>query len=98
MSDESPAKGTCDGDLTKSNCQTMTSNSPGWNSDWRRKLLPRRCWCIAALSSILAFSALAEQDIKERLLASPNGRIQVSIQMPARGSAAKPRWSATFHG
>jgi len=55
-------------------------------------------WCAAAFSLILAFSALAEQAPKERLLASPDGRIQLSIQMPAPGAAAKPRWSATFRG
>ena len=30
------------------------------------------------------------------LLASPDGRIQVSIQMPPPGSAERPRWSARF--
>jgi alpha-glucosidase len=31
-------------------------------------------------------------------LISPDGRIKVSIQMPAPGSAESPRWSATFRG
>ena len=31
-------------------------------------------------------------------LASPDGRIQVSIQMPASGSSEPPRWAATFRG
>ncbi len=31
-------------------------------------------------------------------LASPDGRIQVSIHMPTAGSAERPRWSATFRG
>ncbi len=31
------------------------------------------------------------------LLNSPDGRIRVSIQMPAPGSVERPRWSATFH-
>src|SRR5882724_10074477 len=67
------------------------------NSDLCR-MATRGCWRVAALSSVLAFSALAEEAPKERLLASPDGRIQLSIQMPAPGSAAKPRWSATFRG
>ena len=32
------------------------------------------------------------------VLGSPDGRIQVSIQMPAPGSNNNPRWSATFRG
>jgi hypothetical protein len=32
------------------------------------------------------------------LLSSPDGRIQVSVQMPAPGSIARPSWSATFRG
>src|SRR4051812_16359095 len=31
-------------------------------------------------------------------LTSPDGRIEVSIQMPVPDSVASPRWSATFHG
>src|SRR4051812_9201747 len=30
-------------------------------------------------------------------LSSPNGKIQVSIQLPTPGSLDRPRWSASFH-
>jgi alpha-glucosidase len=48
---------------------------------------------LAALAGI-ALSASAQP---VHTLRSPDGKIQVSIEMPAPGSAEKPRWSATFH-
>ncbi len=33
-----------------------------------------------------------------RPIASPDGRIEVSIELPTPGSAEKVRWAATFHG
>lgn len=48
---------------------------------------------VAALA-IGCVSALAG----EARLGSPDGRIQVSIEMPAPGLAERPRWSATFQG
>ncbi len=35
---------------------------------------------------------------KPDLLVSPDGRIRISIQMPEKGSAESPRWSATLGG
>jgi alpha-glucosidase len=52
---------------------------------------------LAALVLGLAFFDAAAGAKDEWLLASPDRRIQVSIQMPA-GPVGLPTWSATFHG
>lgn len=50
------------------------------------------------LGLLLPASVLDAQAGEVNLLTSPDGRIQVSIQMPAPGSVERPRWSATFRG
>src|SRR5690242_7161284 len=60
--------------------------------------------CRAALLSILPGAAILavgpfRADATEvRLLASPDDRIQISIQMPEPGSTDRPCWSASFQG
>ena len=65
-----------------------------------RNKLPGRAGIYAAAEImtglLLAASALETQADQTNLLASPDGRIQVLIQMPARGSSEQPRWSASF--
>ena len=53
---------------------------------------------IVLISSLLAASTVVAVAGEVRRLDSPDGRIQVSIQMPALGSGDRPRWSATFRG
>ena len=50
------------------------------------------------MSILLAAAAAsaAAAGATSNFLASPDGRIQVLIQMPAAGSAERPHWSATF--
>jgi alpha-glucosidase len=50
---------------------------------------------ISWLPATSSFDAMAAE---MKILSSPDGRIQVSIQMPVAGSVERPRWSATFHG
>jgi alpha-glucosidase len=60
---------------------------------------PHERGCLAALVGLLLAAGLhAAQPGEASLLASPDGRIQVSIQMPVPGSSERPRWSATFRG
>jgi alpha-glucosidase len=47
---------------------------------------------------LLAAGTLSAEADEANLLNSPDGAIQVSIQMPAAGSDQRPRWSASFHG
>ncbi len=53
---------------------------------------------IAAASLLTAspFQPLAASGAES--LASPDGRIQVKVRLPAPGSSERPRWSATFRG
>jgi len=56
---------------------------------------------IAVVSLVLASAAptaSAAQASDLRLLTSPDGKIKVSIQLPAPKSLDAPRWSETFHG
>jgi len=55
-----------------------------------------RQWLLIVL--LLAPSVLDAAMGEVCLLSSPDGRIQVSVQMPAPGSVARPHWSATFRG
>jgi alpha-glucosidase len=50
------------------------------------------------IGSLLAVSILTAAAGEVRHLDSPDGRIQVSLQLPAPGSLERPRWSATFRG
>jgi alpha-glucosidase len=47
---------------------------------------------------ILVTGVLCVRVEGDQVLKSPDGRIQVSIQMPEAGSKEKPRWSASFRG
>jgi len=48
--------------------------------------------------SLLIAGSLGAAPERTEILHSPDGRIEVSIQMPAAGSFESPRWSATFRG
>jgi alpha-glucosidase len=52
----------------------------------------------AMIGLLWVSSASGAQAGKANLLTSPDGRIRVSIQMPAPASREGPRWSATFQG
>ncbi|MBL9136521.1 MAG: glycoside hydrolase family 97 catalytic domain-containing protein [Verrucomicrobiales bacterium] len=52
-----------------------------------------RSWFVCALISLAPFVSAAQ-----RPLTSPDGRIRVSFDWPARRSTALPRWSASFRG
>src|SRR5258706_4935703 len=61
------------------------------------KIHSQICVCLSILArELLGFGSSAAE--VRRVLTSPDGRIQVSIQMPATNSAERPRWSATFRG
>src|ERR1043166_6934134 len=47
---------------------------------------------------VLLLCAMSAHAAEVHRLASPDGRIQVALEMPAPGSNAQPRWSATFRG
>jgi alpha-glucosidase len=53
---------------------------------------------ISMMGWLLAAGTAGTQAIEVEPLKSPDGRIQMSIQMPAPGSSERPRWSATFRG
>src|SRR6266404_5502703 len=53
---------------------------------------------IFALGFLSTFGALSAYSDNPLVLTSPDGRIHVSIQMPAPNSPERPRWSATFRG
>jgi len=53
---------------------------------------------IAVISALLAASPRTVAAGEIHRLDSPDGRIQVSFQLPAPGSRGQPRWSATFRG
>lgn len=71
-------------------------NCPGFNLRTRR---PKKGVCLSLMIGLLLAGSLFDAKAAEvSLLASPDGRIKVSIQMPAPGSVERPRWSATFRG
>ncbi len=47
---------------------------------------------------LLAGNVFDVQAGEANLLSSPDGRLQVSVQMPVPGSDERLRWSATFRG
>jgi hypothetical protein len=63
-----------------------------------RKALSKTGACLCVTSVLLAAADASGAAAGEapNLLASPDGRIQVLLQMPAAGSGERPRWSASF--
>ena len=64
-----------------------------------RKVLCKTGTCLWVTSVLFAapdMSGAAAGEVTN-LLASPDGRIQVLVQMPLVGSDERPRWSASFH-
>lgn len=60
---------------------------------------PDRVVCLSVLiGTLLTASVLNAAVNKAYFLSSPDGRVQVSIQMPAPGSTEHPYWSAKFRG
>src|SRR5437867_3816445 len=58
----------------------------------------KRVW-LSVLIGLLRAAGVIDTEAGERnLLSSPDGRIQVSVQMPSPGTLERPSWSATFHG
>jgi alpha-glucosidase len=51
-----------------------------------------------AVALLLVADVLQAQAQEVHVLSSPDGGIEVSIQMPVTASGEKPRWSAKFHG
>src|SRR5260370_1255804 len=47
---------------------------------------------------LMAAQVPGAEESGARLLDSPDGRIEISIQMPAPGSVERPHWSAKFRG
>jgi alpha-glucosidase len=72
---------------------TLPPGSISSLSGWRPACLTQRLLLSAFFGWLWASNASEAQ-----YLTSPNGRIQVSIRMPAPGSSGKPRWSASFDG
>ena len=71
-------------------------NPPCLNS---RNSSPNKGVCLFLLTGLLLAPSVLDAAVGEvYLLSSPDGRIQVSVQMPAPGSIARPSWSATFRG
>ena len=64
---------------------------------WLHLRWARICLLILSAAVFPPLSILAEPAQQAYTFRSPNGRIQVSIQMPVPESAEQPRWSATFH-
>ena len=58
--------------------------------------LPKGVWLCAILGVLPAASRFHAGAGEASLLTSPDGRIRVSIQMPAADSVERPRWSASF--
>jgi hypothetical protein len=56
----------------------------------------RGCLWVVLFGFVSAARGTGEDEGEGHLLASPDGRIEVSIQMPALGSREPPRWSAAF--
>jgi alpha-glucosidase len=50
------------------------------------------------LLAFLGFAGVGATAEKPDILSSPDGQIEVSIQMPAANSVFRPRWSGRFHG
>ncbi|MCL5743938.1 MAG: glycoside hydrolase family 97 N-terminal domain-containing protein, partial [Acidobacteria bacterium] len=62
----------------------------------RQYAIPR---CLPVMfAGLLAAGGAGAEVGRDSVLGSPDGRIQVSIRMPAPGSTERPRWSATFRG
>jgi len=57
-----------------------------------------RCAFPLTFGVLLALGLSRANAAEPRLLASPDDRVQVAIQMPAPGSAERPLWSASFQG
>jgi hypothetical protein len=66
------------------------------------KLALRHALSFASLPIIIGGlgvpNAASVPEPRVHLLTSPDGRIQVSIQMPTPGSRERPQWSARFRG
>src|SRR5579863_3330594 len=58
----------------------------------------RFCLCLVSFGLCLAPLKGSAQNDEPRSLASPDGRIQVSIRLPPADSTGRPRWSAKFRG
>jgi alpha-glucosidase len=56
------------------------------------------CLCLMAFGLWLVPVSGSAQNDEPHSLASPDGRIQVSIYVPAKDSTGRPRWSAKFRG
>ena len=64
-----------------------------------RNSSPNKGVCLSLMIGLLLAASVLDAAVGEvYLLSSPDGRIQVSVQMPAPGSIARPSWSATFRG
>ena len=60
---------------------------------------PGRVLCLSVLIALLPAANLLHAAAAEvHRLDSPDGGIQVSIQLPAPASLERPHWSASFHG
>lgn len=72
------------------------SDGPGANGQWGAN----RVALLAILTSVasLGVNPLRADAAESRLLASPDGRIQVAIYLPAPDSTERPSWSASFRG
>ena len=62
----------------------------------RKQLARVRTWLVLLL--ILGGGLSSSCAAEAHALSSPDGKIQLSIEMPAAGSDERPRWSATFRG
>src|SRR5271169_2658344 len=67
---------------------------PALLASGRKGLIP----AVFAFEQLLALNALGAPGGERYELGSPDARIQMVLQMPAIGSAARPAWSATFQG
>ena len=81
-----PANPCLDSGLTKINPLRPDGTGPSLRSH----LVP------ILIGSLIAGCLFEAKAAEANLLASPDGRIQVSIQMPVPGSTERPRWSASF--
>src|SRR5438093_8107107 len=62
------------------------------------RALQKGVW-LSVLIGLLRVAGVLDTEAGEiKVLNSPDGRIQVSVRMPAPGTVERPRWSATFHG
>lgn len=72
------------------------SNGPGASGQWN----VGRVALLSILTSVatLGLNPLRADAAESRLLASPDGQIQVAIHLPAPDSTERPSWSASFRG